>query len=222
LDPGKQREMVAAYYATLEHLDAEFGRLLDHLDRNGQRENTIVVFTSDHGDMLGDHGLTAKGAYFYDPVVRVPLVFSWPGRVRGGEACDAFVELVDIAPTLLALCGVDVPGRMQGRSFVPLLEGPCGPDDHRDGVYCEFLNTQPEPDENRSICATMWRNRRHKLVVHHGDELGELYDLELDPGEHINCWNAPAYADVKAALTRRLLDAIALQADPEPPRVAGF
>src|SRR3546814_5268911 len=88
--------------------------MLDALDRTGQRENTIVIFMSDHGEMLGDHGIYLKGPYFYEPAVRVPLIVSWPGTIAGGRSVPEMVELVDLAPTLLDAAGLAPFAGMQG------------------------------------------------------------------------------------------------------------
>ena len=208
--------MQAAYYAMIELIDEQFGRILRMLDETGARDNTIVLFTSDHGEMLGDHGLTKKGCRFYEGLVRVPLVWSWPGRIKTNLQSDALVELTDIAPTLLALAGVGVPQRVQGRSLLPILEGRQGADEHRQFVRCEYLAAQRDP-ENTSF-ATMYRDRRWKLSVYHNHDLGELYDLAADSWEFDDRWDDPKYADIKHDLLRRSFDATVLAADPGPPR----
>ena len=218
----QRREMKAAYYATISHIDSELGRVLDELDQSGQRENTLVIFTSDHGDMLGDHGLFAKGAFLYDPAVRVPLIFSWPGRLSNGRRCDALVELVDIVPTLYELLELEIPERVQGKSLLPVLTGETS--FHREGVYSEYYNSNPArtaPHRARTY-ATMWRDQRYKIVAYHGEELGELYDLEQDPGEFENQWSAPDYAALRFELLKRCFDARVFVMDPLPLRTAGF
>ena len=99
----------ARYYAMIELIDHNVGRLLEALERTGQREHTLIVFTSDHGETLGDHGLLLKGCRFYEGLVRVPLIWSWPGRFQPGLRTDALVELIDIVPTLLDLAGLPLP-----------------------------------------------------------------------------------------------------------------
>ncbi|MCZ6671928.1 MAG: sulfatase-like hydrolase/transferase, partial [Verrucomicrobia bacterium] len=96
----KARELKAAYYAMIELIDENVGRMLDALESTGQRENTLVIFMSDHGEMLGDHGLLLKGCRFYDSLVRVPLILSWPGKIGRGTINSGLVELTDIAPAL--------------------------------------------------------------------------------------------------------------------------
>ena len=193
----------AAYYAMIELIDDQVGRVLDALRDSGQADDTLVIFTSDHGEMLGDHGLIQKGCRFYEGLVRVPLILAWPGSIGAGLVSDALVELTDLAPTLLEAAGAAVPEWMQGRSLLPLAGGAADPRHHRDAVLCEYFDALDSPDATR---ATMYRERRYKLTVYHGHGLGELYDLERDPGEFDNLWDDPAHAALKADL---LLDSYA-------------
>ena len=193
----------AAYYAMIELIDDQVARMLDALHDSGQADDTLVIFTSDHGEMLGDHGLIQKGCRFYEGLVRVPLILAWPGTIRDGLVSDALVELTDLAPTLLEAAGAAVPEWVQGRSLLPLASGAVDPRHHRDAVLCEYFDALDAPDATR---ATMYRERRYKLVVYHGHGLGELYDLERDPGEFDNLWDDPAHASLKADL---LLDSYA-------------
>ena len=119
----RAREVQAAYYAMIELVDEQFGRLLDALEAAGQAERTVVIFTSDHGESAGDHGLLQKGCRFFDGLTRVPLIWRWPNRFAAGLRSDALVELTDIAPTLLEIAGLPVPEETQGRSLLPLLQG---------------------------------------------------------------------------------------------------
>ena len=202
-DSFDARGKIAAYYAMIELIDHNVGRMLDALERTGQADNTLVIFTSDHGEMLGDHGLIQKGCRFYEGLVRVPLMLSWPGRIGAGQHSDALVELTDLAPTLLEAAGEPVPEWMQGRSLLPMSTGAAPLDRHRDAVWCEYFDALDAPDATR---ATMYRRGRYKLVVYHGHGLGELYDLERDPGEFDNLWDDPRHAALKADL---LLDSYA-------------
>jgi arylsulfatase len=214
----ERREVTAAYYAMVELIDDQVGRMLKALDESGQRENTIVIFTSDHGEMLGDHGIYLKGPHLYDCAVRVPFIIRWPGHFKPGVRSDALLELVDLAPTLLDAIGMDIPDRMQGKSFLPILTGAADPGHHRDSVYCEYYNAV-HPAERKAWC-TMWRDRQYKIIVFHGEELGELYDLEADPYEHKNLWNDPEMANVKLKLMKACLDSVAFTMDPHPPKTA--
>ena len=206
----------AAYCAMIKLIDDAVGRMMAVLEETGQRENTVVIFTSDHGEMLGDHGLIQKGCRFYEGLVRVPLIFSWPGHFQQGVRSDALVELLDKTPTLLQLAGLQPSERMQGRSLLPILTGEIGLDHHRDFVRCEYYDALDEPDGS---FATMYRDERYKLVVYHGHALGELYDLEEDPEEFENMWDEPEAQPVKLELMRRSFDASMLAMDRGSQRV---
>ena len=217
----------AAYYAMIELLDMAVGRMMQAVERLGQRERTIVIFTSDHGEMLGDHGLLLKGCRFYEWLVRVPLLISWPGRFQAGLVSDALVELTDLTPTLLDACGLPMPERVQGRSLLPILTGQAAPHEHRDFVRCEYYRAlNPDAPGRQGIFegtyATMFRDRRYKLVVYHGHPLGELFDLQADPGEFDNLWNDPAHAAVRFDLLKRSFDALAFAVDIGPKQVAYY
>ncbi len=209
------KEKIAAYYAMIEQIDDHVGRLLDSLERSGQRDRTLVIFTSDHGEMLGDHGLLTKGCRFYEGLTHVPLIVSWPGQFQEGVRKEALVELTDIAPTLLDVAGLESSERMAGHSLRSLLEG--SDDVHRQFVRCEFYQAlsllAPGGDDWEGSHATMIRTERFKLVVYHGHDLGELFDLENDPGEFENLWDEPKYGDIRFELMKTLLDQSAFSVD---------
>ncbi len=202
------KEIQAKYYAMIAQIDDQFARILDVLDQTGQRENTVVIFTSDHGETLGDHGLLQKGCRFYEGLVRVPLIFSWPGHFESGLASDALVELLDKTATIVALAGVAAPETMQGKSLLPILRGEASPHHLREFVRSEYFDAlDPHFTGGTGVFATMHRTRRYKLVVYHGRALGELYDLEEDPWEFNNLWDAPAQQAVKNQLLAESFDA---------------
>ena len=204
------RTLQAAYYAMIKLIDDRLGDMLQALDDSGQRQDTVIIFTSDHGETLGDHGLIQKGCRFYEGLVRVPLIFSWPAQFGAGVRSDALVELVDQAPTLLELAGLHVPERMQGRSLLPILKGEVPPSQHRDFVRCEFYDALQAED---GTFATMYRDERYKLVVYHGHNLGEMYDLVEDPDEFEDMWDEPEAQPIKLELMRRSFDASMLAMD---------
>ncbi len=206
----------ASYYAMIELIDEQFGRLLDFLEANDLRDNTIVIFTSDHGEMLGDHGLVLKGCRFYDPLVRVPLMISWPGHFEAGVISEALVEAVDIAPTLAEAAGLAMAEDTHGRSLLPILTGEAPLDEHRDFVRSEYHDAVEGDDESS---ASMYRDRRWKLVVYHGNEIGELYDLEADPTESHDLWDDPTHLAIKAELLQRSYDASIAVLDLGPDRI---
>lgn len=220
MDDVEHRLVRAAYWAMIDLIDDQVGRMLDALERTGQREDTIVVFMSDHGEMLGDHGIYLKGPYFYDQAVRVPLIVSYPGVVQEGVESDALVELTDVAPTLRDAAGADDDGCMQGRSLWPLLTGEHDVDEHRTAVYSEFYDGKPGHTDPVVPHATMVRTERYKLVRMHNLDDGELYDLDEEPREVENHWRDPEYASVKTRLLERLSDRMAATVDPCPERQA--
>src|SRR6185312_8851453 len=214
--PEDHRAMTAAYYAMIEQVDTEVGHMLQTLDETGQTDNTIVIFMSDHGEMLGDHGIYLKGPYFYDCLTRVPLIVRWPGKYKAGLKVDAMVELIDIAPTLVEAAGIPIPSGMQGRSLRPLLTGETS--EGRDSVYTEFYDANalyaPPP------MAASVRTRMHKVSFYGNLQTGELYDLEKDPGEVHNLWNSSQHKDVQAEMMQRLVTRMIGTIDPLPERVS--
>jgi arylsulfatase A-like enzyme len=199
----------ADYWAQIDLIDENVGRLLSTLEETGQDKSTIIIFTSDHGDMCGDHGMRAKGCRFYEGLVRVPLIFWFPRRFRKGLVSKALVELTDIAPTLLDTVGEQIPSHMQGRSLLPILEGRANPDTHREFVRSEFYDTL-DAKELAPAFATMIRTRDFKLVVYHGHALGELFNVFKDPKEFDNLWDQPDYEEKRLVLLKRCFDATIL------------
>jgi arylsulfatase len=216
-DTWDHHTMQASYYAMIEQLDHEFGRLVDFLDATGQREDTIIIFTSDHGEALGDHGLAMKGCRFYEGSVRVPLMISWPGHFQTDVVSDALTELTDLTPTLYDVLDLEPPYDMQGLSLLPLLTGKTTA--HRSFVRAEFYGAIAYPDQTH---ATMYRDRRWKLTTYHGKNLYELYDLEQDPWEHYDLSNDPNYQDIKWDLVQKSFDATVDALPPDMPRVAPY
>jgi arylsulfatase A-like enzyme len=221
------RRIQAAYWAMVDLIDENLGRLLEALEETGQLEDTVVIFTSDHGEMLGDHGLTRKGCRFYEALVRVPLILRWPACFRSGLRSDALVELMDLAPTVLELGGLEPPEHMQARSLLPILTGRAEPDRHRDLVRCQYYSALPPrevvPDWGfEGSRATMVRDERYKLTAYHAHDLGELYDLQEDPWEFQNLWDDPAHQEQRHRLLKCCLDEVALSIDLGPPQVADY
>lgn len=216
----EKQQYVADYYAMIELIDDQIGRLLNALTDFGEQENTVIIFHSDHGEMLGDHGLILKGAYFYEGLVHVPLIISWPGKIKENIQSHALVELVDLAPTILELCGLEVPSFIQGKSLHQILMGEASPDLHKKDVYTEYYYALP--DSHQNVYATMYFDGRYKLIVYHGEEIGELYDLEQDPDEFINLWNTDEYQQLKMQLLIKSFDRSVFTVDPNPPFIARY
>jgi arylsulfatase A-like enzyme len=227
-DSFNARGIQAAYYAMIELIDDNVGRMLDALERTGQVDNTVVIFMSDHGETLGDHGLLLKGNRFYEGLVRVPLIVAWPGQFAAGLVSDALVELTDIAPTLVELAGLPPIEGAVGHSLLPILRGTGDPHHHRNAVRCEYyraLNPDGPGREEGNFhihFGTMYRTRRHKLCVYHGHPHGELFDLKADPHEFDNLWDDPAHATTRFELLKASFDALAHAVDLGPKQVVPF
>lgn len=206
------RRVVSHYYGMVSLIDDQVDRVLAALRDSGLEDNTIVIFTSDHGELLGDHGLLFKGPHHYDCLLRVPTLIRWPGTISPGTQVDELVEFIDLSATILELAGIEVPAGMQGRSILPMLLG--GPAVSRDSVLVERQDLYWNLDL-RTLRTTEW-----KLNYYRGRPFGELYDLKNDPNEFINLWSDPEYDGVKQDLTCTLLDRILATADPLPEATA--
>ncbi|MDA1066253.1 MAG: sulfatase-like hydrolase/transferase [Verrucomicrobia bacterium] len=202
---GKKEQ--ALYYAMIAQIDDQFARLLQALDDSDQRNNTLIVFSSDHGEALGDHGLILKGCRFYEGLVRVPLIFSWPGVVQQNVQVGGLVELLDMSATILDFAGLEIPEYFQGNSLRSHLEGKASGEQIRDSVRCEYFDAvDAHFTDGNGTFATMYRRGQYKLCVYHGLKLGELYDLASDPWEHNNLWDSPEHQSLKHELIYESFD----------------
>jgi arylsulfatase A-like enzyme len=211
------RMVKAAYWAMCDHVDQQVGRIIAALEASGQAENTIIIFMSDHGEMLGDHNIYLKGPYFYDAAIRVPLIIYYPKHIHHKRYQNLF-EMVNLAPTLLDLAGLPPYDGMQGTSAAEWLR--CGSVEPRnDTVYCEYYNAMPY-HKDPTAQLTMVRTETHKLVVDHAYGDGELYDLILDPDEKRNLWSEEASLALKAQMLTLMTDKMAFTVDPLPARLS--
>ncbi len=215
-------EVKANYYAMIMLIDDQFKRIVDALRDSGQLDNTIIVYMSDHGELLGDHGLILKGCRFFEGLVHIPMIFSWPGRFKQGLQSEALVESVDVAPTLLEAAGLPVPESMQGKSLLALLEGRAEPHQHKQQVISEFKDSIGGPAHADHTHGSMVFNGRYKSVVYHGHQIGELYDLQDDPGEFDNLWDHPAARELKLERLKAHLDAMMATISAGPPRSVAY
>lgn len=215
MNDDEHRLLKAAYYAMVELIDIQFGRLMQALEDSGQAENTIVIFTSDHGEMLGDHGIYLKGPYFYEGMSHVPLIMSWKGHFLQGAVLDTLTELTDLVPTIEEFCLGEIEPGVQGRSLADVLTGDKDPGAHRDSVYCEYYEAMPWHTDPMAF-GTMVYDGRYKLSRYHTSREGELYDLEKDPDEFYNLWDDPDHLQVKVRMLELLTDRMADTVDPLP------
>ena len=216
-DHDKQ-QVTAAYYAMVDLIDYNVGRMVAALNETEQLNNTIVIFMSDHGEMLGDHGIYLKGPHFYEEAVRVPLIFSWPGQFKTSLKVDGLTELIDITPTLLDAAGLNIPQFIQGKTLLPILSGKANPNHHRNSVFSEYYNAW----SHKHSYGTMHRTNSHKMIVYHGTDQGELYNLDKDPDEFNNLWDIKKYSELKTQLLKETFDASVFTMDPGPPREGPF
>lgn len=196
------REQVRDIYRTLTPIDDSLGRILQYLRANGLEQNTMIVFYSDNGFMFGDHGLIDK-RNAYQPSVRVPMVVYAPGHVPAGMVNPAVVRNLDLAPTFLEAAGVGEPSQMEGKSFLPLVEGEVTPQawQTNDFVYEYYWEwTFPQTPTTFSIT----RNGVKYIQYHGVWDIEEVYDLSKDPDEMNNVANDPAYVDIKRELRHAL------------------
>lgn len=191
MDEVRQKKALAGYYAAVSYMDAQVGRVLDALERSGQADNTIVIFTSDHGYHLGEHDFWAKVS-LHDESARVPLLIRAPGLKPGVR--EALVELIDLFPTTARMCGLEVPARLQGRDLAPVLADPKAA--VRDATF--------------SVAGTskglLLRDERWAFLQYGEDARGgvELYDMQTDPRQIHNLAARPEHADRVAAWQARV------------------
>lgn len=195
----QSRRQRAHYYANITMIDKQVGDILHALEKRGVLDNTIIIFTSDHGDCLGDHGHSQKWNMF-ESTVRVPALISWPGHIAQGKRVTDLVALFDFGPTILEYAGVPTPSWMEAVALQPYLDGNTEPDRQR--VYAEHSN---DALLTGTRFMTMIRDKAMKLVHFVDAEDGQLFDLENDPSERVNLWDDPEYAQTRARLVNEIL-----------------
>ncbi len=202
------RHSIACYYGMVSFIDHEVGRVLDALDHLGIAENTLVLFSTDHGHFLGQHGLIAKGAFHYEDMLRIPMIVRYPGVVPAGVQASALQCQVDWPVTFLRAAGIEVPGLMQGIDQLPVWAG-----DESAARKWVLVENRHNPT---TVHLRTLVTERFKITVYRNAEYGELFDLERDPQELHNCWDDPAYAQVK---TQMLLKFVQVEIQREPTRM---
>ena len=234
------RRIREIYYGMISFVDDQVGRFLSHLETRGQRENTIFIFLSDHGEYLGDHARIRKDIALYDSLIRIPFFVTWEAGLTGGRVePEAMVESVDVMPTLLDWLEVPLPDAIQGKSLVPLLSGQTNR--HRDRIFGSYgvegaaygADDVADVDFDRMLTNPYsWGNWVSRLVmqgrfstvrthqwklVYYASGEGELYHLTEDPNELTNLYGQPAYREMERALIESLLQWTMSHGSVEPP-----
>ncbi len=195
------QKVKAYYYALVSHVDDQVGRILAYLEEAGLMDNTLVIFTSDHGEYLGDHGLVQKGPPGLESCAHVPLLWTYPNKIPGGQRVSALIESVDIAPTILDFCGVQCPPFFQGRSFRKLIEGAAAASadayQTRNSVYIE----------HKAPFKRSWKTVRTQHFKYCTSDAGTelLYDLQDDPYEQRNVAHHPEYREARERMRHELI-----------------
>lgn len=233
------RRYIAVYSAMVSFVDEHLGRILDEVERQGLAEDTILVYTSDHGDFRGEHGMVKKDLVLYDCLLNIPCIMRYPGTISPRRFRSALAQQIDLYPTLLDYAGVQPPRGLQGRSLRRLLEGQD--DLSREEVYAEVCPPDfRNPYRSAEEFLAEWRRAQNveghplrwtapfnvpgdfvktirtvdRKYVWYGSGESELYDLEADPGERLNVAGDPAYAQDLDALRARLFEWHVLTEDP--------
>ncbi len=208
-DQDRIQGNAACYYGQVSLMDQAIGTVLDALDERGLGDDTLVLFTADHGDLLGDHGMWFKSLVCYEESIRVPMIASWPGRIPAGRRCAAFQSLVDYLPSLCSCAGLPIPYQAEGVDQRAVWEGEA--DLARADVVVE---ERPEDgDWNQRILI----DDGHKCVFYASHpENGELYDMRADPDHIVNLWRDPVMQEVRNRMIARILTHEMNKAAPRP------
>lgn len=197
LNEHQRKEVIRAYYASVTFVDAQVGKLLDAIDALGLSDNTIIVFWSDHGYNLTEHGQWKKQSLF-ETVARVPMFIAAPGAKGNGAICNRIVELIDIYPTLAARCGIQAPAYLHGADLTPLLENPRTKWSRP--AYTQVLRRK-EDITGRSVRTERWRYTEWNPG---GEKGAELYDHTKDPNEYNNLANDARFQKVRMEMSELL------------------
>ncbi len=242
------RKSRAAYYGLVSHVDKRVGEVVAKLKDLGVYDESLIIFTSDHGSMQGEHGYIEKWGHMYEPVERTPLLIKFPtngsgnaGACGGGEQFDSFVESVDIMPTLLDICGLPIPAGVDGKSVLPYIRGESAI--HKTHVYAQYfaggLQTQPALMVRDAKWKLTWYPEgnciEQRLPMDHPlrnsdffdnpDVLGELYDMEADPEETNNLYDSAEHVEIRECYLKKLQAWIAetgYKTDPKPDKPESF
>jgi arylsulfatase len=219
------REIIALTYGMISFVDNEIGRIMKRLEDLGLRENTVVIFMSDHGDMMGDHWMIRKGPFHFDGLLKIPFIWSFPGNFLENKVITSLVSQIDFAPTILDICNVPIPeGKVPGEPEAPemlppwpgkslreILEGKV--DKVNDYVIVE------DDEDYLGLRLRTFITDNFKITIYPGHSYGELFDLKNDPQELYNLWWKPEYQEIKKRLILQFAEAYILQESTLPRRL---
>ena len=212
-DRKEMAKNIAVYYGMVSLMDKYIGKILDKLDELGLREDTLVVFTTDHGHFFGQHGLVSKGAFHYEDMIKIPFIASLPGNIPANTKTDSMLSLVDLAPTFLSYCGIEIPNCMTGVDQKAVFTGDA--DSARDNIIVENHH-QPQ-----LMYAKTYVNDRYKMTVYMNRGYGEIFDLKEDPSETKNLWDDSESQELKKDLLLKFMHAEMAKEPLHMPRVWG-
>ncbi|GAA4417445.1 sulfatase [Advenella faeciporci] len=203
-DEREAKEALALNYGSISNIDAQIGRVLDKLEETGLADNIVVIFTSDHGDFLGDHQLLLKGPLHYRGLTRVPFIWADPvnPELKTGDSSNALTSTIDLAPTILNRAGVPLFNGIQGKDMAPVVIGQI--DKLRDALLIEEEGQRVILGLNTRIRCRSLLTQQYRMTIYDTASWGELYDLEKDPNELNNLWNNKDMAGIRAMMMEKL------------------
>jgi len=210
--PRHCQEIMALTAGMVTMIDDQIGRVIAALKANGEYENTVIIFTSDHGDYMGDFGLMLKGALPFQSITRVPMIWSDPAA-RTAQRTDTLASTIDIPATILDRAGLLPYNGMQGESFLKSL---AGEQSHRDELFIEYNDGLPRLGFSVPARVRALRTKDYRFTFYQDQDWGELYDLKRDPNETHNRWDDADYQAIKAELSLRLINQMTQQMDTSP------
>jgi len=208
----KYQRYMKDYLSTAKSMDRNISRIMDYIDQKGLADNTIIIYTSDQGFYMGEHGWFDK-RFMYEESFRTPFVMKYPGKIKPGSTFDKMTMNIDLAPTLLEFAGVPAPADMQGKSFAKLVTGTNTDTAWRSSVYYHYYE-YPQPHKVPAHFGI--RTMKYKLIRFYGPfDAWELYDLESDSSEMKNVYGKPGYEKITADLMKELIAIANLYKDEE-------
>ncbi|GHH97849.1 sulfatase family protein [Neobacillus kokaensis] len=208
-----RKKLVANYYGMVSFMDKYIGKILDKLDELEIADDTLVVFTTDHGHFFGQHGLQHKGGFHYEDLIKLPFITRYPGRIPARKQSDALQSLVDLAPTFLSFAGIPIPKVMSGEDQKEVWSG--NQENARDHILCEFRH------EPTTIHQKTYVDDRYKITIYYQQTYGEIFDLKEDPKELNNLWHHPEYQGLKSKLLLKYAWAELHKEQMPMPRISG-